>query len=454
MKKAVILCAGAGTKMWPYNKIRCKAMIPVSNKPCVAHSVDLLTELGFDEITVVANLFAQEMAAYFKDYKNVKIICDSEARGTAFSLLKAKVAVNGEDFLALYGDVIIDGADLRALISAFNAERRATALVDKITDRPNDHIGCTVENGAVDEILGHSEEMTHFFAAFAFTSDIFSLLPYNSCRFTSVEVGMMAPIEGYLEMTLSDMLRGGEAVNAVEASARVFDLDKPWHILEAGFEINKRRCEALTENELGEGASIDETASLGGFVKLGKNSSIGRNVIIEGSIIVGDNTRIYNGAIIQGNCVIGSDCAVRNACFISEGSTVGDECIVSHAAELDGIIFRRVYLYHYMELYGIIGENTDLGAATVCGSMRFDSGVTIHRCKGRREYPAVYGDATFLGDYCRTGVNAILMPGVKVGAYSIVGAGVLLNRDLPDNTLLYAKQELTEKPWSSDIYGW
>ena len=60
----------------------------------------------------------------------------------------------------------------------------------------------------------------------------------------------------------------------------------------------------------------------------------------------------------------------------------------------------------------------------------------------------------FLGDYCRTGVNAIFMPGVKVGVYSVVGAGVVLKRDVPDHTLIYTEQTLTEKPWGPEKYGW
>lgn len=455
MKKAVILCAGKGEKMWPYNKIRCKAMLPVSNKPAAAHSVDILTEAGFDKIVLVCGPFSDEVKAYFREYKNVSVIIDTAPHGTASSLLAARDEIGNDDFLALYGDVIIDKKDIYALISDFEARRRPTALVDEISfDRKNDHIGCTVDGDVIDLILGHSDDIDRFFGGFAFDSSIFEELEYNPGRFTAVDVGMMPHLENYLEMTLADMLAKGVEIGAVCASEKIFDLDKPWHILDACFSINARRCSALTENELDEGASIDPTACINGFVKLGKNSFIGRNVIIEGNIIVGDNTKIYNGAIIQGDCVIGSRCSIRNACFISEGSTVGDDCIISHAAELDGVLFRRVFLYHYMELYGIIGENTDIGAATVCGTLRFDSGVTVQKCRGRKEFPGNFADASYLGDYCRTGVNAILMPGVKTGPYSIVGAGVLLDSDVPDNTIIYTKQEHITRPWSSDKYGW
>ena len=444
MKNAVILCAGSGTKIWPYAQIRSKTMIPVSNKPIVSYAVEALTEQGFDNIVIVAGRFSEEINAQFRDYTNVTVITENNPRGTAASLLCAKDSVNGS-FLALYGDTIVDGGDLARLADAYDQTGSPQALVRPLHDRSSDYIGCTVDGGFIGEIWGHSRgESTHFFGGFAFGPEIFETLQYNSGRFTRTEVGMMPPVEAYLEMSVDDDMKRGRRIGAVVAEHPVYDIDKPWHILEANEGINARRCAALTANELGEGAAIDETACISGFVKLGKNSRIGKNVIIEGNI----------RSIIMGNVVIGNDTRVRNACFLEAGSTVGNECVVSHAAELSGMIFDRVYLYHYMEFNGIIGENTDLGAATVCGSLRFDDGVTIQKVKGRREFARDYSDSVFLGDYCRTGVNAILMPGVKVGPYSVIGAGVLLTKDVKDNTLIYTEQTLVEKRWGSEKYGW
>ncbi len=455
MKDAVILCAGAGTKLWPYAQIRCKAMLPVSNKPVVSYAVDALTEQGFDNIILVGSRFVEEMKAYFRDYKNVKFITDNSPKGTAFSLLCAGEYIKGSSFLALYGDTIIGESDLARLVSAFEKSKLPQALISPIADRSSDYIGCNAEDNKVKEIWGHSRgESTHFFGGFAFGRNFLDILQYNPARFAYTEVGMIPPVEAFLEISVADEMKRGMKLGAVIAEKPVYDIDKPWHILEANTGINIERCQALTHNELGEGSTIDETACISGFVKLGKNTHIGKNVIIEGSIIAGDNTVIKNGAIIQDNVVIGNNTQVRNACFVECESTIGSECVVSHAAELSGMILDRVYLYHYMELNGIIGENTDLGAATVCGSLRFDDGLTIQRVKGRKEFARNYSDSVFLGDYCRTGVNAIIMPGIKIGPYSVIGAGVLLNKDIPDHTLIYTEQTLIEKKWGSEVYGW
>ena len=63
-------------------------------------------------------------------------------------------------------------------------------------------------------------------------------------------------------------------------------------------------------------------------------------------------------------------------------------------------------------------------------------------------------NATYMGEYCRTGVNAMIMPGRKIGSYSVVGAGVILNEDVPSQTIITVKQELVKKPWGPSRYGW
>ncbi len=310
-------------------------------------------------------------------------------------------------------------------------------------------------SGRASNILGHPrDEATHRFAAFALNKDFFSYIRLNSGLFTSVQVGMMPPAESYIEMSLRDYIKDGGIVYAVETGGIFFDIDKPWHILMANYYIIKSNCEKLKKNLLSEGASIDKTADIDGAVVLGKNSRIGKNVVIRGSITAGNNTVIENGAIINGNAVIGSNCYIGNYCYINDSSAIGDGCVVNHCAELEGIIMENVYLYHYMEFYGIIGRGTDLGAATVCGTLRFDDGETSHRIKGRKEHPKYFSDATFIGDFARTGVNAVIMPGRKIGVYSIVGPGVILNEDLPDNTIIMAEQKLVKKEWGPNRYGW
>lgn len=72
---------------------------------------------------------------------------------------------------------------------------------------------------------------------------------------------------------------------------------------------------------------------------------------------------------------------------------------------------------------------------------------------GKRIVPSEFGNAIYMGDFTRTGVNTTIMPGVKVGTKSVISSNVCLTKDLSSNKILLLKQDLVEKEWGSHKYG-
>ena len=58
MNQAVVLCAGAGTRFWPYNEVRNKCATPVVNKPAVRRLAEQIREAGIRKIVVVVGAHA------------------------------------------------------------------------------------------------------------------------------------------------------------------------------------------------------------------------------------------------------------------------------------------------------------------------------------------------------------------------------------------------------------
>ena len=152
--------------------------------------------------------------------------------------------------------------------------------------------------------------------------------------------------------------------------------------------------------------------------------------------------------------MIGAESRVSDYCLLTGGSTLGRGCVLGHGGEMDGVMLDKSYIYHYSEIYGVLGLGVDIGAATVCGTLRFDDDETIHKISGRREFPRNHSNATYFGDYSRTGVNVITQPGAKIGAYSCVGAGIVLYKDVPSRKLVLLKQETEMREWGPERYGW
>lgn len=451
--KAVILAGGNGTRLWPYAEIRNKAMAPVANRPLCAWAVDAALSAGMESVLIAAGPHSEQIADYFTGNPKVRVAHTGSTKGAAYTLAAVKGELDGS-FIALCGDTLYEPADLAAL--AASLAQGPAVLLAKIRDEAHgDYICAEAAEGRLLRIEGHPlQPMAARISAYGLTPGCWPYVENCSTLMDDIYVGMMPPLEAFLETAVAACLRAGIAVSAVEASGECIDVDKPWQLMKANAALAESLCSAITENVIGEGSVLDPSARIEGKIVLGKNCTIGRNVLIRGNLIAGDNTEIVDGAMIAGNCVVGSGCSIRQYCLVDGGSVIGNKCVVGHGAELSGVAFDTVYLYHYMEFWGILGRNVDLGAATVCGTLRFDNGNTEHRVKGRRELPADFANATYVGDFCRTGVNAIFMPGVKTGVYCIVGPGVLLAEDLPNNSIIMLKQETTVRGWSPDKYGW
>jgi bifunctional UDP-N-acetylglucosamine pyrophosphorylase/glucosamine-1-phosphate N-acetyltransferase len=281
-----------------------------------------------------------------------------------------------------------------------------------------------------------------------------SALRRNPGIMTHVPVGGMPAPEAELAETVAGLVDESRAVLPVETVGTFVDLDKPWHILEATERLLQDAAASLEADQIPEGCEVSDDLEISGRLILEPGARIGRRVVAHGNLWVGRDASVTNGAILGGNVMVGPGSRVRDYALVGGGSVIGDRCIVGHGAEFDGVLLDGAYLYHYCEISGVLGAAVDIGAATVCGTLRFDDTNTVHTIHGHRETPRHGANASYLGDYSRTGVNAILMPGVKVGVYSCVGPGVILYEDLPDRKLVLARQELSVRDWGPERYGW
>lgn len=444
--KAIVLVGGKGRKIWPYNEIRNKCMIPISNRPIIDYTVQTLLQEGI-EVYIVGSLHMDEIKHYYRKY-NIHIVETKDTNGNVETLLESGIE---DDCLILFGDCLIQREDILSLIHS----SKDTILLSKVLDHPHNHILALMDTEYVNNFIAYPRgyDDGYYMLGGYFDKKLFDVMKYNCGRFRNTKVGVGSPNEKILEESLNDYLENNHLRYKI-CQQFSLDIDKPWDILYANMIVNQIRCN-IKNHKLDETSYIDESARIDGYIQLGKNSSVGKNVVIKGNVIIGDNTKIDNGAVIEGNVVIGNRCVIQNYCKIGSGVTIGDDCIIEQTAEIiGGMIMNKNYLYHHGEFFGLCGERCDLGAGTVCGTLRFDDGETSQNVTGRKELPKWFSNATFLGDYTRTGVGVIFLPGVIVGTNCVVGAGTILNKVVKSNTLIYPKQELIEKEWNYKKYGW
>jgi bifunctional UDP-N-acetylglucosamine pyrophosphorylase/glucosamine-1-phosphate N-acetyltransferase len=355
------------------------------------------------------------------------------------------------------GDVVTAKQNIARLRSAFEQQAPlAAALIQPLgQERPQDWLIAYPDGETLRGVEGHSRDGSHRLAGiYAFRPEALDYLRDNPGLMSRVPVGGMPALEAEVAQSIQMMIDEGQTVLAVETDGYHVDLDKPWHILEA----NTRVIEAMHANLSGDrvpaSSRIHDGAEIEGRVVLGENTVIGNRVVVKGDLWLGDGASITNGAILEGPVVVGPQTRIRDYALIGGHSSLGARGVYAHGTEFSGVALETVYCFHYGEVWGVVGQAVDFGAATVCGNLRFDDGDTVWRIKGRPETPTVAANAAYFGDFCRTGVNAIIMPGRRIGVYSCVGPGVVLYDDLPDREVIMVKQELVRRPWGPERYGW
>ncbi|MBD3249380.1 acyltransferase [Candidatus Woesearchaeota archaeon] len=89
-----------------------------------------------------------------------------------------------------------------------------------------------------------------------------------------------------------------------------------------------------------------------------------------------------------------------------------------------------------LELY----ENTDIGAFTYINAKY---GVEIQKDVQIGSHCSIYSESTIddkkgkvtLEENCRIGSHSVIMPGIKVGKNSIIGAFSFVNKDIPEGVI-------------------
>lgn len=128
---------------------------------------------------------------------------------------------------------------------------------------------------------------------------------------------------------------------------------------------------------------------------------------------IGDETRIWQFCVVLKDAVIGRNCNICANVLIENDVTIGDNVTVKSGVQLwDGVT---------LEDNVFVGPNAT-----------FTNDLTP-RSKVR---PAEYG-RTVVRKGASIGANATIVTGVEIGEWAMIGAGSVVTKDVPANTLWY-----------------
>ncbi len=158
-------------------------------------------------------------------------------------------------------------------------------------------------------------------------------------------------------------------------------------------------CKSLDNN--GEEVEINKIGNSN--VKLKENVKIPQpNLVNLYGCEIGENTKIGAFVEIQKNAKIGKNCKISSHSFICEGVTIEDDVFIGH---------------------GVKFINDKYPKATINGNLQTE--------KDWRVIP------TFIKQGASIGTNSTILCGLTIGENAIIGAGSVVTKDVPPNSIVY-----------------
>jgi len=228
----------------------------------------------------------------------------------------------------------------------------------------------------------------------------------------------------------------------------------------------------------------NRNVSISPKAKLGLNVKIGDNTVIYDNVVIGDNTIIcndchigepsgsyYNDAdYINPPTVIGSDSLVRSHAIIYASNTIGSHFITGHHIMLrsGNTIGHHSSVGNFSELHG---------DASIGNHVRIHSNVCICEYAVVHDFVWIFPGSILsngvtppgneligpeVGAYSVLAVNAVLLPGVKIGENCLIGASSVVTKDVSDFSVAVGSpakivsdiRDLKSKTTGTNHYPW
>ena len=179
-----------------------------------------------------------------------------------------------------------------------------------------------------------------------------------------------------------------------------------------------------------------------GNLKCGKNVEIETNVIIQGDVYIGNSVKIGSNAIIIDSKIgenssinhyslikqskVGSNCIIGPYGRLRAGSEIGNNSQIGNFVEIKNSIIKDETSISHLSYIGdsTIGKNVNIGAGTI--TCNYD---------GKKKNKTIIKDNVFVGS------NTSLVAPLIIGSNSTIGAGSVITKNVPSNSLAIERTE-------------
>lgn len=130
------------------------------------------------------------------------------------------------------------------------------------------------------------------------------------------------------------------------------------------------------------------------------------------SIKIGQKTKVWQYSVVLSGAVIGENCNINAHTFIENDVAIGDNVTVKSG----------VYLWDGITLE----DNVFVGPSVT---------FTNDKKPRSKQYPDEF-PKTIVEQGASIGANATILPGIRIGRNSLIGAGAVVTKDVPENAIV------------------
>jgi bifunctional UDP-N-acetylglucosamine pyrophosphorylase/glucosamine-1-phosphate N-acetyltransferase len=436
----LVMAAGLGTRM---KSKRAKVLHELGGAPLIAHVVRAAQALDPKTILVVVGHQAEEVEQAVLDGVGelASFVVQAKQRGTGDAVESARSQLEHTDSLVLVlsGDVpLIKIETLRKFIEHHDNAGADCSILSVRLENPTGY-GRIIrdESGAFQKIVEQRDANDEQRQVREINSGIYCFDSEELFRALRKVQPANDQGEYYLTDVAEIILRNGGKVSVyLHNDAReVSGINTRAELAE--FENLIRRA-AIRKLMLDVGVTfIDPShAYISAEAQIGRDSIIYPNVTIEGKTIIGEgcvirsgvritNSRLGDAVVVKDHSIIvdsqiESNCAVGPFAHLRMNAVLEEKANVGNFVEVKKSRLKRGAKAMHLTYLGdaTIGERTNIGAGTV--TCNFDG-------KNKHE--------TIIEDDVKIGSDTMLVAPVRVGARSMTGAGSVVTKDVPPDSL-------------------
>lgn len=431
---SIILAAGQGTRM--RSKLP-KVLHTLVGKPMAWHALRAVDGLSDLTPLMVVGYKAEDVQAAIGD--SAEYAVQTEQLGTGHAVASARSLLDGraDTLLVTFADMpLLRRESLEALL-ALHRQSDGPVTMTSFMGVPGSAFGRVIRDEA-----GHVAAIVEKADA---TPEQLAIREYNVSAYCFDAVWLWPtleriPLSPKGEYYLTDVV--GLAVEAgLTVDAMV--LDDPAEAVGPNDRVDLAAAEKEMRRRINEkwmlaGVTIinPDATYIEPEVQIGQDTIIQPNTHLRGATMIGEDCEIGPGTTITGSTVGAGVKLVQSVLEYAEVEdhvTMGPFCRLRKGAHLA----EGVHLGNFGEVKeSYLGPHTKMGHFSYIGNAKIGANVNIGAgtitCNydGEKKNPTEIGDDVFLGS------DTMLVAPVKIGDRSVTGAGSVVTRDVPADTLV------------------